>query len=129
MPTTFRLGRLVATPGALRAITAADIVAIIERHASGDFGDLCEEAPCARLDCGVRAGTHSRTGHDAPESGRAGRQAAGTISAADRPRTPRQRSWIARMRAARRLGVPRTTLQRLLAEKRLAWARIRLALR
>ncbi len=43
MTITFRLGRLLATPGALNALTPDDLVAILERHACGDWGDLCAE--------------------------------------------------------------------------------------
>lgn len=41
----FALGRLVATPGALAALedNAAGCTAYLERHASGDWGELCEE--------------------------------------------------------------------------------------
>jgi len=36
----FRLGRIVATPNALESITQADILAGIQRHQAGDWGDL-----------------------------------------------------------------------------------------
>jgi hypothetical protein len=41
----FPLGRLVATPGALRAIAANDTSAFpfLARHGAGDWGDLCPE--------------------------------------------------------------------------------------
>ncbi len=41
----FRLGRIVATPGALREIERAGIspAFLLERHAAGDWGDLCPE--------------------------------------------------------------------------------------
>ncbi len=34
------LGQTVATPAALRALTQADIVAALRRHAAGDWGDV-----------------------------------------------------------------------------------------
>ena len=41
----FPLGRLVATPGALREIEEADQSPreFLQRHVTGDWGDLCEE--------------------------------------------------------------------------------------
>lgn len=41
----FPLGRLLATPGALKALVDAeeDPATYICRHASGDWGELCEE--------------------------------------------------------------------------------------
>ncbi len=41
----FLLGRMVATPGALRALTEAgeEPLTYLCRHASGDWGELCEE--------------------------------------------------------------------------------------
>lgn len=41
----FPLGRVVATPGALTALTEAgeDPTTFLDRHAAGDWGDLCEE--------------------------------------------------------------------------------------
>lgn len=41
----FQLGRLLATPGALRAFEAAgdSLVPYLARHASGDWGDVCAE--------------------------------------------------------------------------------------
>ena len=42
--TLFRLGRIVATPGALEALARAgqDAKCFLERHASGDWGELDE---------------------------------------------------------------------------------------
>ena len=37
---TVPLGRLVATPAALAALSQADIVAALRRHAVGDWGDV-----------------------------------------------------------------------------------------
>ena len=41
-PASFPLGHVVATPGALEAVRAngVDVVALIRRHTSGDWGDL-----------------------------------------------------------------------------------------
>ena len=39
----FALGRVVATPGALAAISNEEIQAALSRHHYGDWGDLCEE--------------------------------------------------------------------------------------
>jgi hypothetical protein len=47
----FRLGRLVATPNALRSITQDDILAGIRRHQAADWGDLCEQDRLANDFC------------------------------------------------------------------------------
>lgn len=41
----FALGRVVATPGALRLLqqTSTDALALLIRHVSGDWGDVCAE--------------------------------------------------------------------------------------
>jgi hypothetical protein len=39
----FPLGRVVATPDALEQLTQTDILTALRRHASGDWGDCCEE--------------------------------------------------------------------------------------
>jgi hypothetical protein len=39
----FRLGHIVATPNALARVAQHDILAAIERHQSGDWGDMPEE--------------------------------------------------------------------------------------
>ena len=41
----FSLGRIVATPGALKALEEANQnpFEFLERHQAGDWGDLCEE--------------------------------------------------------------------------------------
>jgi len=41
----FPLGRVVATPGALEALTEAgvDPAKLLDRHVVGDWGELCEE--------------------------------------------------------------------------------------
>ena len=45
MPPKFSLGRTVATPGALEVLAAnkQSPAEFLARHASGDWGDLCEE--------------------------------------------------------------------------------------
>ncbi|MFN7915709.1 MAG: hypothetical protein U0Q55_10255 [Vicinamibacterales bacterium] len=54
--TTFRLGRLLATPGALCALNPDDLLAILERHAIGDWGDLCDEDKAAN-DAALKQGS------------------------------------------------------------------------
>ena len=39
----FRLGRIVATPGALQSISQEDILLGIQRHQAGDWGDLPDD--------------------------------------------------------------------------------------
>ena len=41
----FSLGRIVSTPGALEAFVDAeeDAVTYLQRHACGDWGDLCQD--------------------------------------------------------------------------------------
>jgi hypothetical protein len=39
----FSLGRLVATPGALEAVTHERLLECLARHARGDFGNVCPE--------------------------------------------------------------------------------------
>jgi hypothetical protein len=41
----FSLGRVVGTPGALKALAAAeqDYSELLNRHVTGDWGDLCDE--------------------------------------------------------------------------------------
>ena len=41
-PARFPLGHVVATPGALEAVRASgvDVLALVRRHASGDWGDV-----------------------------------------------------------------------------------------
>lgn len=39
----FRLGRIVATPNALRFITQEDILSGIRRHQAGDWGNLTDD--------------------------------------------------------------------------------------
>lgn len=40
---TFPLGRILATPGAVEAVPQAELLAAIARHASGDWGDVDED--------------------------------------------------------------------------------------
>ena len=40
---TFPLGQLVAMPNALEHITQNDIMAALQRHVAGDWGDVCAE--------------------------------------------------------------------------------------
>ncbi len=44
----FSLGRIVATPGALKALEEANQnpFEFLERHQAGDWGELCEEDKC-----------------------------------------------------------------------------------
>ena len=42
-PAKFPLGRIVATPGVLRALTPEEIRTALGRHAKGDWGDIDEE--------------------------------------------------------------------------------------
>jgi hypothetical protein len=39
----FKLGQIVATPGAIEKFDPDFITKCLERHANGDWGDLCEE--------------------------------------------------------------------------------------
>lgn len=39
----FDLGRVVATPGALALLNPADVESVLQSHASGEWGELCEE--------------------------------------------------------------------------------------
>jgi hypothetical protein len=39
----FRLGRIVATPNALRSITQDDVLIGIQRHQAGDWGNLSDD--------------------------------------------------------------------------------------
>jgi hypothetical protein len=39
----FPLGRLVATPNAINSLTHGDTLNALNRHRSGDWGDVCEE--------------------------------------------------------------------------------------
>ncbi len=41
----FKMGQIVATPGALKALeeAGADASGLLRRHASGDWGDVCKD--------------------------------------------------------------------------------------
>lgn len=41
----FELGRIVATPGAIELLgaTGTDALALLQRHVSGDWGEVCKE--------------------------------------------------------------------------------------
>ena len=39
----FVLGRVVATPGALKGLREEEILSALRRHVVGDWGDLCDE--------------------------------------------------------------------------------------
>jgi hypothetical protein len=39
----FQIGRMVATPNALFQLTQDDILHGLERHITGDWGDMCED--------------------------------------------------------------------------------------
>ena len=64
----FSLGQLVATPGALDILSHEDVFTLIERHRTGDWGDLCQEDRLAndqalidgsRIVSAYRVGNHS----------------------------------------------------------------------
>ena len=72
---TFRLGRLLATPGALDAINPDDLFTILQRHAMGDWGDEERQAneralraPIVRLRCEGRDGLDHHPGGPPPRS-------------------------------------------------------------
>lgn len=39
----FRLGRLLSTPGAVERISDSEMLRALERHVSGDWGNVCPE--------------------------------------------------------------------------------------
>ena len=39
----FRLGRIVATPNALRQLSQEDVLRALQRHQAGDWGDVCQD--------------------------------------------------------------------------------------
>jgi hypothetical protein len=45
MTARFSLGQIVATPGAMEALTESgqDATFFLDRHVQGDFGEVCEE--------------------------------------------------------------------------------------
>jgi hypothetical protein len=54
----FLLGRIVATPGALALLDRAQCSGLeyVLRHATGDFGEVCEEDAAANLNA-IKQGT------------------------------------------------------------------------
>jgi hypothetical protein len=50
----FKLGQIVATPGALRL--GVDLLALLRRHARGDWGDMCGEDLRANDEALLRGG-------------------------------------------------------------------------
>lgn len=50
-PILFHLGRVVATPAALRLLEAVDVsaLALLHRHERGDFGNLCDDDKASNL--------------------------------------------------------------------------------
>lgn len=65
----FRLGRLVMTRGAEQALEVAgdDPFTFLSRHASGDWGELCDEDKATNeraVDHGLRILSAYRTGKD-----------------------------------------------------------------
>ncbi len=53
----FALGQVVATPAALEAVTRNDVLIALQRHAGGDWGEVCSEDRGANdeaLRCGTR---------------------------------------------------------------------------
>ena len=51
----FELGRIVATPGVLAAVSLSELVAALRRHASGDWGDISSDDRAAN-DAALREG-------------------------------------------------------------------------
>jgi len=52
----FPLGSLVATPNALAALTDWDLQVALQRHAAGDWGDLCNQDKEANSTALLRGG-------------------------------------------------------------------------
>lgn len=52
----FPLGSLVATPNALAALTDWDLQVALQRHAGGDWGDLCNQDKEANSTALLRGG-------------------------------------------------------------------------
>jgi hypothetical protein len=65
---TFSLGQLVATPGALDSATHADLLGLVARHASGDWGDLDAEDRRAN-ETALRIGERLLSAYTVPSSG------------------------------------------------------------
>ena len=63
----FPLGHVVATPGALGLVRAhgLDVVGLLQRHRSGDWGDVCAEDADAN-ERALDAGTRLLSAYDTP---------------------------------------------------------------
>jgi len=61
----FLLGTVVATPGALERFGTATIAALLARHASGDWGDLCA-SDRSKNERALRAGERIFSAYDTP---------------------------------------------------------------
>lgn len=66
----FELGVVVATPGALQALGSAELAGeLLGRHASGDWGDLCESDKRAN-DQALEYGGRIFSAYDLPGGGK-----------------------------------------------------------
>ena len=65
---TFSLGRLVATPRALDSATPAELLALVRRHAAGDWGELDAEDRRAN-ETALRIGERLLSAYSVPSSG------------------------------------------------------------
>jgi hypothetical protein len=59
----FKLGPLLATPGALNALQPDDLLAILQRHAGADWGDLDAEDRAAN-DAALPTGSRLLTAYN-----------------------------------------------------------------
>ena len=69
--TTLKLGRIVATPGALETLSDANVGAatLLSRHASGDWGDICKDD--AKLnDAAAKGEDRILSAYDLPNGGK-----------------------------------------------------------
>lgn len=66
----FDLGHLVATPGALEALTSAGITpaGLLRRHQRGDWGDICGE-DCQENELSLREGFRLLSAYTLPRTG------------------------------------------------------------
>jgi hypothetical protein len=63
----FPMGQTVITPAALKALSSAAVMAALDRHSQGDWGEVCEEdwdANDRALREGNRLLSVYRNGHD-----------------------------------------------------------------
>jgi len=58
----FELGHIVATSNALATLNAEDLLSGLRRHATGDWGELCDEDRTAN-EQGLRAGERLLSAH------------------------------------------------------------------